>query len=89
MRTRTRSIRRRGRCWTVEALPADPWRNLPADAAARMASNWGSFGAAPPRDSEAARRSPITDGPDRTDPGEHNRGVRRAHRAARARRGRR
>ena len=91
MRTRDRSriIRRRGMAWTVEALPADPWRSFcgvgAADSAAGLAAHWPTFGGTPPRDSEPARRTPLPgDKPKPSDdPAGHNRGVRRAARQRR------
>ena len=74
---RGRQIRRRGRCWTVEQLPADSWRYMDIDAGRRMARHWPGFSpGSAPRDSEPTRRDPIDRTPEPTDPGEHNRGMR-------------
>jgi len=88
MATRGRQIRRRGRCWTVEALPTDGWRDLDIDAGRRMARHWPAFGPdSTPRDSEPVRREPV-ERTLATDPGEHNTAMRTRARNTR-RRGRR
>jgi hypothetical protein len=87
-------VRVRGRAWKVYDKPEGDfrefsgWRPFTANgydsartSADALARHWPRMGGAPPRDSEAARRTPLpADEEKHTDSGAHNRTMRRSAR---------